>query len=111
MIWGSASPRGGLMPEVAFLNHMAVTFVIVVVAMAGITVVRPQPEPFIFPTNAAVPPCSARVSDQQILLALLWSVLQDLLFDGIVNRRVLLLPGVIGGFALTPGLSLRPLIC
>jgi SSS family solute:Na+ symporter len=37
-----------LLPEVAFLNHMAITFLAVVALMAAITLARPQPGPIGF---------------------------------------------------------------
>lgn len=42
------------LPQVAFLNHMAVTFLVVSAAMAVITIGRPLAEPFDFPDRGTV---------------------------------------------------------
>ena len=42
---------GGLLlalPEVAFLNHMAATFLVVIAAMTAVTFMRPREAPFRF---------------------------------------------------------------
>ena len=44
----------GLLPDVAFLNHMAVTFVVIAVCMGVVTALRPLPEPFRFRGRAAL---------------------------------------------------------
>ena len=36
-------------PDIAFLNHMAITFVVIVAVMAFITAIRPLPEPVRLP--------------------------------------------------------------
>lgn len=43
-----------LAPEVAFLNHMAFTFIALVVVMGGITVLKPLAEPVRFNSNSAI---------------------------------------------------------
>ena len=42
------------LPEVAFLNHMAVTFGVLVTVMAAVTLVAPLPEPCTFDTRSDV---------------------------------------------------------
>jgi SSS family solute:Na+ symporter len=41
-------------PDIAFLNHMAITFGILVLVMAVLTVVKPLPEPVTFPRKADI---------------------------------------------------------
>ena len=41
-------------PEVAFLNHMAITFVALVLVMTVMTLMRPLPEPFVFETSTEI---------------------------------------------------------
>jgi SSS family solute:Na+ symporter len=41
-------------PEVAFLNHMAITFLVLLVAMVVVTRVRPLAEPFEFTTTSEI---------------------------------------------------------
>jgi SSS family solute:Na+ symporter len=43
-----------LLPEVAFLNHMAITFAVLVVVMAVITAIEPLAKPVVFPVNEAI---------------------------------------------------------
>jgi len=40
-----------LLPNVAFLNHMAITFGVIFAVMIAITIVRPMPEPKKMPVN------------------------------------------------------------
>jgi solute:Na+ symporter, SSS family len=44
-----------LMPEVAFLNHMAATFVVIVAVMTALTLLRPRSEPFRFERRSELP--------------------------------------------------------
>ena len=43
-----------LLPEVAFLNHMAVTFIILVAVMGILTLVKPLPQPVRFTTQSSI---------------------------------------------------------
>jgi len=43
-----------LLPDVAFLNHMAITFVALVVVMAIITFAKPLPEPVVLPVQGGL---------------------------------------------------------
>jgi len=47
-----------LLPEVAFLNHMGVTFVLLILQMTIITVLKPLPEKVIFEKNTEKPASS-----------------------------------------------------
>ena len=38
------------LPEVAFLNHMAFTFLVIVAVMTGLTVLQPRTEPVVYNT-------------------------------------------------------------
>ena len=41
-------------PEIAFLNHMAITFGILILVMSIITLMKPLPEPYKFPTASKI---------------------------------------------------------
>jgi SSS family solute:Na+ symporter len=43
-----------LFPEIAFLNHMAITFGILVLTMAIFTIVKPLPEPVVFKSISTI---------------------------------------------------------
>lgn len=43
-----------LMPEVAFLHHMAITFIVLVLYMAAVTLVKPLAKPVIMPVNKTI---------------------------------------------------------
>ncbi|MEN8154249.1 MAG: solute:sodium symporter family transporter [Acidobacteriota bacterium] len=43
-----------LFPDIAFLNHMAITFIALVIIMAVITIIKPLPEPVKMPVNKEI---------------------------------------------------------
>ena len=56
------------LPQVAFLNHMAITFLVLVAIMTAITIARPRAEPFRFPRRSDVdltPAPWARISSMR----------------------------------------------
>ena len=49
-------------PEVQFLNRMAVCFALCLIVMAGITLVKPLAEPVVFKQNTAIALDTSRVA-------------------------------------------------
>ena len=43
-----------LIPQAAFLNHMAITFIVLIIVMAIITAIKPLKEPYVLPVRTDI---------------------------------------------------------
>ena len=61
-----------LLPQVAFLNHMAFTFLAVVAVMIGFTIARPRTEPVVYETASDIdltPSYGARLGGVAVVIS------------------------------------------